>query len=64
MLPIHKELFKLDSNKIQMDDDASCLYPSAMWGEKSVYSKRESGFALKPDMNIVYVEVFNNQTFN
>ena len=57
-------MFKLDSNKIQMDDDGSCLYPSAMWGAKSVYPKRESGFALKPDMNIVYVEVFNNQTFN
>ena len=31
MLPIHKELSKLDSNKTQMDYDATSLYPSAMW---------------------------------
>ena len=64
MLPIHKELSKLDSNKTQMDYDATSLYPSAMWDEKSVYPKIETGFAFKPDMNDVYVEAFNNQTFN
>ena len=37
MLPIHKELSKLNSNKTQMDFDATSLYPSAMWDEKSVY---------------------------
>ena len=36
MLPIHKELSKLDSNKTQMDFDATSLYPSAMWDENSV----------------------------
>ena len=30
MLPIHKKLSKLDSNKTQMDYDATSLYPSAM----------------------------------
>ena len=64
MLPIHKELCKLDSNKTQMDFDATSLYPSAMWDEKSVYPKIESGFAFKPYMNDVYVEAFSNQTFN
>ena len=64
MLPIHKELCKLDSNKTQMDFDATSLYPSAMWDEKSVYPKIETGFAFKPHMNDVYVEAFNNQTFN
>ena len=64
MLPIHKELSKLDSNKTQMDYDATSLYPSAMWDENSVYRKIETGFAFKPDMNDIYVEVFNNQTFN
>ena len=39
MLPIHKELSKLDSNKTQMDFDATSLYPSAMWDEKSVILK-------------------------
>ena len=47
-----------------MDYDASSLYPSAMWDEKSVYPKIETGFAFKPDMNDVYVEALNNQTFN
>ena len=55
---------KLDLNKTQMDFDATSLYPSAMWDEKSVYPKIETGFAFKPHMNDVYVEAFNNQTFN
>ena len=64
MLPIHKELSKLILNKTQMDFDATSLYPSAMLYENSVYPKIETGFAFKPHMNDVYVEVFNNQTFN
>ena len=64
MLSIHKELSKLVSIKTQMDYDATSLYPSGMWDEKSVYRKKESGFYFKPDMNDVYVEAFNNQTFN
>ena len=47
-----------------MDFDATSLYPSAMWDEDSVYPKIETGFSLKPHMNDVYVEAFNNQTFN
>ena len=64
MLPIHKELSKFDSNKTQMYYDATCLYPSAMWDQNSVYPKLETGFAFKPDMNDVYLEAFNNQSFN
>ena len=63
MLPIHKELSKLNSNKTQMDFDATSLYPSAMWDEISVYPKIETGFAFEPYMNDVYVEAFNDQTF-
>ena len=63
-LPIHKKLQKLDVNDVMMDFDATSPYPSAMWDEKSVYSIIETGFAFKPHMNIVYVEAFNNQTFN
>ena len=33
VLTIHKELSKLDSNKTQMDYDATSLYPSAMYDE-------------------------------
>ena len=64
MLPIHKELSKLDSNKSQMNFDATYLYPSAMWDSDSVYPKIETGFVFKPYMRDVYVETFNNQTFN
>ena len=38
--------------------------PRAMWDEDSVYLEIETGFASKPDMDDVYVEAFNNQTFN
>ena len=47
-----------------MDFDATCLYPSAMYNEKSVSPKLESDFAFKPHMNDVYVEAFNNQTYH
>ena len=64
IVSIHKELFKLNSNKTQMDFDATSLYPSGMWNEKSVYPKTETGFAFKPHMKDIYVKAFNNQTFN
>ena len=47
-----------------MSYDAISLYPSAMWDKNSVYPKIETGFAFKPHMNDVYVEAFNNQSFN
>ena len=64
MLPIRKELSKLDSNKTQMNYDATSLYPSAMYDCESVYPKIETGFVFRPHMNKTYVESFNNQTFN
>ena len=64
MLPVPKVLSKLDLNKTQMDFDATSLYPSAMWDEKSVYLEIESGYVFKPHMNKTYVDAFNNQTFN
>ena len=63
-LPKHKKMQKLNLNDVMMDFDATSLYPSAMWDENSVYPKIETGFAFKPHMNNVYVEAFNNQTFN
>ena len=48
MLPIHKELSELDLNNTQMDFDATSLNPSAVWDEKSVHPKIETGFAYKP----------------
>ena len=64
MLPIHKELCKLDSNETQMDFDAMSLYPSAMCDENSVYPKIETGFAFKSHMNTTFVDAFNNQTIH
>ena len=64
MLPIHKQLSKLEQNKTQIDYDATSLYPSAMCDDISVYPKIEAGFDFKPDMNDVYVETSNIQTFN
>ena len=63
-LPKHKKLQKLNHDVVMMDFDATSLYPSAMWVEKSVYPKIETGFAFKPHMNKTYVDAFNNQTFN
>ena len=63
MLPILKELSKLDSKNTQMDFDANSLYPSAMWDENSVSPKLETAFAFKPDMTDVYAEALKNQTF-
>ena len=61
MLAIHKELSNLDSDETQMDFDATTLYPSAMWDEKSNYPEIETVFAFKPDMNDAYVEPFKNK---
>ena len=61
MLPLHKELSELDSKKTQTDFDATSLYPSDLWDENMWV---ETGFAFKTHMNDVYVEAFNNQSFN
>ena len=47
-----------------MGFDATSLYLSAMYDEKSAYLKKETCFAFKPHMRDVHVEAFNNQTFN
>ena len=61
MLPIHKELSELDSNKTQMIFDATFLYPSAMCDESSVYPKVETGVTFKPHMNDICEEAFNKK---
>ena len=63
-LTIQKNLQKLNLKDVLMDLDATSLYPSDMWDEKSVYPKKESGFHFEPYMNDVYVKAFINQTFN
>ena len=45
------------------DFDAVGLYPSALWDEKSIYPRNETGYAFTRDMNNEFVEKFNNQSF-
>ena len=45
------------------DFDAVSLYPSAMWDEKSVYPRIETGYAYARDMNDELVEKFNTGNF-
>ena len=47
-----------------MDFDATSLYPSAMWDEKSVYPKLQTGLAFRPHMIKTYVNAFSDQVFN
>ena len=63
-LSIHEELQKLNLNNVLMDFDANSVYPSAMWDEKSVYPKIDTGFVFKPHLNSVFAEAFKNQIFN
>ena len=63
-LSIHKLIRKIDLTHLLWDFDAVSLYPSAMWDEKSIYPKIETGYAFKSHMNNDLVEKFNNQTFN
>ena len=44
-----------------MDFDATLLYPSAMWDEKSKNPKTETGYAFTTDMNDKIVENVNTQ---
>ena len=63
-LEIHKLLKQIELNELLWSFDASSLYPSAMWDEKSIYPRTETGYAFKRDMNKFLVHKFNNQTFN
>ena len=45
-----------------MNFDATSLYPSAMWDEKSLYPKIETGYAFTPNLNDQIVAKSNNQT--
>ena len=69
---INKKLSELRLNKIikrielihlLWDFDAVSLYPSAIWDEKSVYPRIETGYAFTTDMNDELVGKFKNQTF-
>ena len=54
----------MNFSDVLMVFDATSSYLSAMWDEKSDYTKIGSGFASKLHMKKTYVDAFNNQFFN
>ena len=62
-LRLHKIIKRIELVHLLWDFDAVSLYPSAMWDEKSIYPRIETGYAYTRDMNDELVEKFNNQTF-
>ena len=62
-LRLHKIIKRIELIHLLWDFDAVSLFPSAMWDEKSIYPRIETGYAFTRDMNDVLVEKFNNQTF-
>ena len=62
-LRLHKIVKRIELVHLLWDSDAVSSYPSAMWDEKSIYPRIETGYAYTRDMNDELVENFNNQTF-
>ena len=62
-LPIHRLIKQIKIYELLWDFDATSLYPSAMWDEKSIYPRIETGYSFTRDMNKFLVYRFNNQTF-
>ena len=63
-LRLHKVIKRIELVHLLWDIGAVSLYSSAMWDPKSIYPKREAGYAFKREMNDELVEKFNCQTFN
>ena len=47
-----------------MDFDATSVHPSAIWNEKSIYPRIETGYVFTKDMNDELVEKFKSASFN
>ena len=60
-LRLHKIIKRIELIHLLWDFDAVSLYPSAMWDEKSIYPRIETGYAFTRDMNDELVVNFNNQ---
>ena len=63
-LRLHKIIKRIELIHLLWDYDAVSLYPSAMWDEKSIYPRIETGYAYTRDMNDELVEKFNTRNFN
>ena len=62
-LRLHKIIKQIELVHLLWDFDAVSLYPSAMWDEKSIYPRIETGYAFTRNMNDELIEKFNIQTF-
>ena len=63
-LRLHKIIKRIELVHLLWDFDAVSLYPSAMWDEKSIYPRIETGYAYTRDMKNELVEKLKNQTFS
>ena len=63
-LRLHKLIEKRELTHLLWDFDAVRLHPSAMWDEKSIYLRIETGYAYTEDINDELVSNFNNVKFN
>ena len=63
-LRLHKLLKQIELPHLFWDFDAVSLYPSAMWDEKSIFPRIQTGYAYTKDMNDELVNKFNTQNFN
>ena len=61
--PIHRLIKQIKLDELYGIFDATSLYPSAMWDEKSLYPRIETGYSFTRDMNKYLIHRFNNQTF-
>ena len=62
-LRLHKLLQKIELIHLLWDFDAVSLYPSAIWDEKSIYLRIETGYAYTTDMNDDLLDKFNTGNF-
>ena len=63
-LSIHKLSKQIELFHLLWDFDAVSLYPSAMWDERSIYPRIETGYAYTPDMIDELVNKLNTDNFN
>ena len=63
-LRLQKLIKRIELVHLLWDFDAVSLYPSAIWDEKSIYPRIETGYAFTRDMNDEHVEKHNNANFN
>ena len=61
-LRLHKIVKRIELIHLLWDFDAVSLYPSAMWDEKSIYPRIETGYAFTRDMKDELIGKINNQT--